>query len=203
MLCFLPLLSFAQEPTQVSSKPPTLEDVISQSIQQPDVNAATLILKTHLNDVEHWTGNSPQGYTKALFPTPSLLANLNVHDVAHTLLPTLQEEKTHDFLRIHTESHHITLGFTNGTFNAGLFAIHRSYLQPVASPFQPDRLVNLFQGLEQIFADCAQVQPISTDVYNNAVTWKGEDCTGTDLYARYLPTEEYSLQMIIVSRQTE
>jgi hypothetical protein len=193
MIWVLVPISFAQDEY-------ALEEKIIQVVQSHDITQVKLLLQEAFPTTQHWTGNSPKAYSKALFPTPSLLANLNVNKVEHELIPNIDTKQQHDFLRIQTDTHHLTLGFVNEEFDSGLLSIHQDYLQPVGSPFQQDRLSVIFNSLDNIFINCSQVTPTDRDIYNNAIAWKGEDCDGAEIFARYLPTEEYSLQVLIHSK---
>ena len=176
------------------------ETQILQAVQQQEMSQTAAMLHKDFTNLQQWSGNSSRGYSKALFPTPSLLANLNVHKIDHSLLPNLEKQQQHDFIRIQTDSHHLTLGYTNQQFSAGLLSIHKDHVRPQKSPFAEDRLSLLFTSLDNIFQSCTKVTPLERDIYNNSIAWRGDDCGGINLFARYLPTEEYSLQVVLHSR---
>ena len=196
MIWLIVPLSFAQEILPYETK-------ILNAVQLQELHQTTTLLRKDFAEIQQWTGNASRGYSKALFLTPSLLANLNTHKIDHSLLPNLDKKLQHDFIRIETDTHHLTLGYTNQKFSAGLLSVHKDHVAPQKSPFEEDRLSTLFTSLDNIFQSCRKITPLERDRYDNAVAWRGDDCGGIDLFARYLPTEEYSLQIVLYSKAEE
>ena len=94
----------------------SIESIALQAMQQPDSMSARISLQAFEQQLQYWKGTSPQGYSRALFVSPSLLTNINYQQIEHQLLPNVEEERQHDFIQVDTDSHKITIAFVNNEF---------------------------------------------------------------------------------------
>ena len=174
----------------------SIEGLFLLALQQPDRSTIQTTFTPVQEQVQWWTGQSSQGYAKALLAPPSPLAILNHFALNHTLLPSLTEQRNHEFVRVDIDSHDLRIGITNGTPSVGFIGIHRKVLEPQGTPFLPERLSPIVKRIDLIAQQCAQVRPFEEDVYGNTVSWKGENCAGWEMYLRYTPADEYPIQAV-------
>ena len=196
LMLFIVLVAFPLTP--VSGQQRANEDSIIQLLKRFPVGKPTSrleILAGQLGyQVEHFEWQDKRAMSRGLLKEPALLEQLNRAEVAHPLFDGLPQ-KGPTFLRLTRPGVDIVFASIQGEIWAVALSFKLTAAKEI-SPFDKNRVAHIRRQFRSIESLCREMK-IEKGSHGTPRVFRGRDCAGGNMVARFEPTLAYPLRLVI------